>query len=36
MSLWQFTYLHDLVKESIKKQNIHFREAIPSDQRLAV
>lgn len=36
MSLEQFTYLHDLVKDSIKKQNTHFREAIPSEQRLAV
>jgi hypothetical protein len=29
-------YLHDLIKDFIKKQNTQFWEAIPSEQRLAV
>lgn len=36
MSVDEFIYLHDLVKDSIKKQNTQFRAAIPSEQRLAV
>ncbi|XP_001946487.2 protein ALP1-like [Acyrthosiphon pisum] len=36
MSYDQFSYLHNLIKDDIKKQNTQFRAPVPSEQRLAV
>lgn len=36
MSYNQFTDLHNLIKDDIKKQNTQFRAPVPSEQRLAV
>lgn len=36
MSYDQFTDLHNLIKDDIKKQNLQFRASVPSEQRLAV
>lgn len=36
MSYGQFTDLHNLIKDDIKKQNTKFRTPVPSEQRLAV
>jgi len=36
MSYDQFSFLHNLIKDDIKKQNTQFREPVPSEQRLAV
>ncbi|KAL4120277.1 hypothetical protein QTP88_012999 [Uroleucon formosanum] len=36
MSYDQFSYLHNLIKDDIKKQNTQFRAPVPPEQRLAV